>query len=132
MVALLSSKMTVLENQSIQNAAAAIDAADALLISAGAGMGVDSGLPDFRGDQGFWKAYPVIARLGLSFSEMANPLWFSRDPQLVWPFYGHRLYLDRATTAHARFAQLLTWGQKNQRLFCLHVGCGRAVSKGGI
>lgn len=29
--------------------------ADGLLITAGAGMGVDSGLPDFRGDQGFGK-----------------------------------------------------------------------------
>ena len=25
-----------------------------LLITAGAGMGVDSGLPDFRGKKGFW------------------------------------------------------------------------------
>ena len=30
--------------------------ADAIIITAGAGMGVDSGLPDFRGDLGFWKA----------------------------------------------------------------------------
>ena len=29
-----------------------------LLIGAGAGMGVDSGLPDFRGKEGFWRAYP--------------------------------------------------------------------------
>ena len=27
--------------------------ADAVIIAAGAGMGVDSGLPDFRGDKGF-------------------------------------------------------------------------------
>ena len=27
--------------------------ADAVIITAGAGMGVDSGLPDFRGDLGF-------------------------------------------------------------------------------
>jgi NAD-dependent SIR2 family protein deacetylase len=25
-------------------------------------MGVDSGLPDFRGTQGFWRGHPVIAR----------------------------------------------------------------------
>ena len=51
--------------------------ADSILITAGAGMGVDSGLPDFRGNEGFWKAYPPIAKLGLTFSEMANPQWFS-------------------------------------------------------
>jgi NAD-dependent SIR2 family protein deacetylase len=42
----------------IQQAATAIVAADAILITAGAGMGVDSGLPDFRGHQGFWKTHP--------------------------------------------------------------------------
>jgi NAD-dependent SIR2 family protein deacetylase len=36
-------------------------------------MGVDSGLPDFRGDHGFWKAYPMYERLGLSFVDAANP-----------------------------------------------------------
>lgn len=36
-----------------QRAAESILAADGLLIGAGAGMGVDSGLPDFRGPQGF-------------------------------------------------------------------------------
>ena len=56
----------------ISLAAAAIRSADALLITAGAGMGVDSGLPDFRGNEGFWKAYPVVARLGLSFEDMGR------------------------------------------------------------
>ena len=32
--------------------------AESFIITAGAGMGVDSGLPDFRGKEGFWKAYP--------------------------------------------------------------------------
>ena len=31
--------------------------ADYVIITAGAGMGVDSGLPDFRGNEGFWRAY---------------------------------------------------------------------------
>jgi len=60
------------ENQ-VRLAAEAVKAADALLVTAGAGMGVDSGLPDFRGAHGFWRAYPAIAKLGLSFEEMANP-----------------------------------------------------------
>ncbi|MFM6905410.1 MAG: NAD-dependent deacetylase, partial [Acinetobacter tjernbergiae] len=36
--------------------------ADSLIISAGAGMGVDSGLPDFRGNQGMWRAYPELGK----------------------------------------------------------------------
>jgi NAD-dependent SIR2 family protein deacetylase len=93
----------------IHQAAEAIRAADGLLIAAGAGMGVDSGLPDFRGSEGFWKAYPVVARLGLSFAEMANPAWFERDAHLAWAFYGHRLNLYRRTVPHDGFAKLLAW-----------------------
>jgi len=91
----------------IERAAAALNDAGALLIAAGAGMGVDSGLPDFRGDRGFWKAYPAIARLGKSFVEMANPRWFHTDPGLAWAFYGHRLNLYRATRPHEGFRSLL-------------------------
>ena len=36
----------------------ALAQADALVITAGAGMGVDSGLPDYRGREGFWRHYP--------------------------------------------------------------------------
>jgi NAD-dependent SIR2 family protein deacetylase len=87
----------------IRMAAKAIQEADALFITAGAGMGVDSGLPDFRGNSGFWKAYPPIAKLGLSFSEMANPKWFDQKPEMAWAFYGHRLNLYRATVPHRGF-----------------------------
>ena len=66
-------------DRDLERAAQAVAHAEAMLIGAGAGMGVDSGLPDFRGDQGFWRAYPPIARLGLSFVEMANPQWFEDD-----------------------------------------------------
>ena len=85
----------------IQRAAAAIEAADTILIGAGAGMGVDSGLPDFRGDEGFWRAYPPFR--GRSFAEMASPRGFQEDPQLAWGFYGHRLNLYRATVPHVGF-----------------------------
>jgi NAD-dependent SIR2 family protein deacetylase len=94
-----------------ERAAVLIAGADALLITAGAGMGVDSGLPDFRGTEGFWKAYPPIARLGISFVEMANPHWFHTHPRLAWAFYGHRLALYRNTLPHDGFGWLLEQGQ---------------------
>jgi len=79
----------------------------AILITAGAGMGVDSGLPDFRGDEGFWKAYPPMKKLNISFSQMANPTWFYSDPSFAWGFYGHRLNLYRETIPHKGFEMLL-------------------------
>jgi len=59
-------------DSAIQAAATVIDNADALVILAGAGMGVDSGLPDYRGDEGLWRAYPRLKHLGLSIAEMAK------------------------------------------------------------
>jgi NAD-dependent SIR2 family protein deacetylase len=96
-------------DDAIELAAASIRDADALLITAGAGMGVDSGLPDFRGGAGFWKAYPPYEKLGLRFEQMANPALFESDPELAWGFYGHRLHLYRTVRPHAGFAKLLAW-----------------------
>lgn len=101
--------MSPAPEQAIQQAAEAIAAADALIIGAGAGMGVDSGLPDFRGTEGFWNAYPPYAKLGLDFVSMANPEWFNRDPEFAWGFYGHRLELYRRVVPHAGFAILKRW-----------------------
>ena len=95
--------------QAYQQAADAILGADALLIGAGAGMGVDSGLPDFRGPEGFWRAYPAFH--GRRFEEMSNPVWFRRDPEQAWGFFGHRLNLYRATAPHAGFQILRRWGE---------------------
>jgi NAD-dependent SIR2 family protein deacetylase len=101
----------------IDRAARVIAEADYLLITAGAGMGVDSGLPDFRGNEGFWKAYPPYKKLGLNFMAMANPRSFTGDPALGWGFYGHRLGLYRRTVPHDGFAILRRWAQAKRGYF---------------
>jgi len=97
---------------SLEHAAALIGHADLLIVTAGAGMGVDSGLPDFRGNQGFWKAYPALARARMEFASVASPSTFREDPALAWGFYGHRLNLYRATVPHAGFGLLRKWGER--------------------
>lgn len=94
----------------LREAAEIIAAANALVIGAGSGMGVDSGLPDFRGPEGFWKAYPPFR--GRDFSEISTPHWFQTDPELAWGFFGHRLNLYRAAVPHAGFAILQRWAQR--------------------
>ncbi|HEY1226196.1 MAG TPA: NAD-dependent deacetylase, partial [Ramlibacter sp.] len=96
----------------IARAAALLRDADALLIGAGAGIGVDSGLPDFRGDHGFWRAYPPLAARGIRFVEIANPHSFMAHHELAWGFYGHRLALYRDTVPHAGFAVLREIGAR--------------------
>ena len=93
--------------ENLKKAKQLLQESDAVFITAGAGMGVDSGLPDFRGVEGFWNAYPKAKELGLAFEEMANPEWFESDPQLAWAFYGHRLHLYRDTVPHEGFSKLL-------------------------
>jgi NAD-dependent SIR2 family protein deacetylase len=102
----------ILDETTLQQAAEAVATADALLIGAGAGMGVDSGLPDFRGDKGFWKAYPPYEKLGLNFVSLAQPRWFRNDPTLAWGFYGHRMNLYRSTQPHDGFGILLSWAKR--------------------
>ena len=102
-------------DHALDRAARAIATADALLIGAGAGMGVDSGLPDFRGKEGFWRAYPPYQRLGLDFVSLANPRWFAEDATLAWGFYGHRMGLYRRTTPHEGFAILRRWASRMSR-----------------
>ena len=92
-----------------EKAAHIIREAEAFVITSGAGMGVDSGLPDFRGNQGFWQTYPPYARMGLSFIDAANPAHFQRDPAFGWGFYGHRTNLYRATIPHEGFHIIQRW-----------------------
>lgn len=92
--------------------------ADALIIAAGAGIGVDSGLPDFRGNEGFWKAYPALVHAQMAFTSIASPATFHDDPALAWGFYGHRLRLYRDTQPHAGFGLLRKWGE------CMDYGYG--------
>ncbi len=99
----------MLEAQRFERALAWLRDADGLLITAGAGMGVDSGLPDFRGRAGLWRAYPALKQARIAFQAIANPKAFHHLPALAWGFYGHRLELYRKTTPHRGYAILQRW-----------------------
>jgi NAD-dependent SIR2 family protein deacetylase len=88
----------------LKAAAKLILRADGLLLTAGAGMGVDSGLPDFRGDGGFYRAYPALGEAGIRFTDVANGLTFQSNPERAWGFYGHRLRLYRDTIPNEGYA----------------------------
>lgn len=48
----------------------------------GAGISAESGVPTFRGEGGLWRQFRAV--------DLATPEAFSRDPKLVWEFYGWR------------------------------------------
>jgi NAD-dependent SIR2 family protein deacetylase len=103
--------MATSESKKLRQAADWLQEADGLLVTAGAGMGVDSGLPDFRGRKGFWRAYPALKLAHLKFENIASPVALQRVPTLAWGFYGHRLELYRKTEPHEGFGILRRWGE---------------------
>ncbi|KAL4463106.1 hypothetical protein ABPG74_007107 [Tetrahymena malaccensis] len=107
-----------------------IQSANSLIITAGAGMGVDSGLPDFRGKEGFWKNY-IPFRDKFSFTECANPRFLEDHPNLFWGFYGHRLHLYRNTQPHKGFEILKSWSQ-NKKSFVLTSNVDGHFQKAGF
>jgi len=102
--------------------------ADSLIISAGAGMGVDSGLPDFRGNQGMWRAYPELGKQRIDFTEIANPAAFKCQPHLAWGFYGHRLALYRQTMPHQGFNLLKQLAERLALPHCCPTNITRRTS----
>lgn len=59
-----------------------IEPSDRVFILTGAGISAESGIPTFRGVGGLWRNYRI--------EEVASPIAWKRDPQLVWEFYSMR------------------------------------------
>ncbi|EAA5259357.1 Sir2 family transcriptional regulator [Salmonella enterica subsp. enterica] len=105
-----------------QRAAQLIYSAEALLVTAGAGMGVDSGLPDFRGKNGFYTAYPQFRLSGRDFRNVASPFFFTEHPRQAWGFYTHRFHLYRNATPHSGYKIIADWlAVKNGFVFTTNV-----------
>jgi len=89
----------------VLRAAEALASCDALLFTAGAGMGVDSGLPDFRGSTGLFKD----RGLAMTYEEMSDDKWFTEDPAFAWGVNYTQLEMYRQTPPHAGYNTLLKW-----------------------
>lgn len=76
-------------------------AAEGVVILAGAGMGVDSGLADFRGDTGLW----TMAKE--NFLKYSTARAFDDDPVIAWNFYIDRIRQYGEVAPHCGFTGLL-------------------------
>jgi NAD-dependent SIR2 family protein deacetylase len=109
-----------------------LKAADVIVITAGAGMGVDSGLPDFRGNEGMWKAYPALGNKKIDFMNIANPKAFKKFPKLAWAFYGHRYDLYKNTQPHAGYGAILELAKQKKDYFVVTSNVDGAFQKAGV
>ena len=72
-----------------------------VLVLTGAGVSAESGIPTFRGKDGYWR--------NLDPTKLATPEAFARDPQLVWEWYRERrqrIRNARPNVAHEAIARL--------------------------
>lgn len=104
----------------LQRAAMAIRNAKALVVTAGAGLSVDSGLPDFRGREGFWREYPPLKKQGINLTDMNNPRWFENDPQMAWGFFGHCHNMYKSTDPHEGFRIIKSWTDRMEKGFFVY------------
>ena len=66
----------------LARAAEALRWATKVCVLSGAGVSAESGVPTFRASDGLWEGHRV--------EDVATPMAFDRDPQLVWRFYNGR------------------------------------------
>ena len=72
-----------------------------VLVITGAGVSAESGIPTFRGKDGYWRNLDPI--------KLATPEAFARDPDLVWQWYRERRQRIRdaqPNAAHEAIAKL--------------------------
>jgi NAD-dependent deacetylase len=64
-----------------------------ILVITGAGVSAESGIPTFRGKDGYWRNFDP--------AKLATPEAFARDPKLVWEWYRERRERIRSAQPNA-------------------------------
>ena len=99
-----------------------------ILVLTGAGVSAESGIPTFRGKDGYWR--------NLNPAKLATPEAFAKDPGLVWEWYRERRQRIRnaqPNPAHKAIAKLAQYAQEfllvTQNVDDLHARAGSSKEK---
>ncbi|TAD99562.1 MAG: NAD-dependent deacetylase [Bacteroidetes bacterium] len=84
-----------------------LEKADSVVINTGAGMGVDSGLADYRGNGGQWGQ--VESQTNASVFEIVNPQALLENPAYGWKLFGTRIKEYATIDPHQGFYILKKW-----------------------
>lgn len=104
-----------------------------LLFLTGAGVSAESGIPTFRGEEGYWR----IGSRNYFPEELATRAAFARMPDQIWGFYLYRRGVCRAAQpndGHLALAQLeRTLGERfllvTQNVDGLHLRAGNTLAR---
>ncbi|HKU69148.1 MAG TPA: NAD-dependent deacylase [Candidatus Baltobacteraceae bacterium] len=107
----------------MQDVVDALRRAESIFVLTGAGMSAESGLPTFRGVDGYWGKHRV--------EDLASPQGFDRDPRTVWRWYNERILAyggAQPNAGHYALAQLETLAERmtiaTQNVDSLHARAG--------
>src|SRR6184192_1430895 len=99
-----------------------------VLVITGAGVSAESGIPTFRGKDGYWR--------NLDPAKLATPTAFQNDPKLVWEWYRERregIRKSEPNPAHQAIAKLAQHAREfllvTQNVDDLHARAGSSKEK---
>ena len=98
------------------------------LVLTGAGVSAESGIPTFRGKDGYWQ--------NLDPAKLATPEAFARDPELIWQWYRERRRRIRSAQPNAAHQAIVKLAQRAQEFLLatqnvddLHARAGMPAEK---
>jgi NAD-dependent deacetylase len=113
--------------------AAALASGGRLVVVTGAGLSADSGIPTFRGEEGYWR----VGSRNYHPTELATAAAFRRVPEVVWPWYLYRRGVCRAAEPNAAHRALAALGEAlgermtllTQNVDGLHLRAGHCAAR---
>ena len=100
------------------NLLSVIRSAESVLFLFGAGMSVDSGIPDYRSSGGWYEMDGPFARIGKTGNDVLAVM--QQQPELAWGMWGFRQNLCSQASPHAGYLALAREAaQKPSRCFVL-------------
>ena len=101
-----------------------LEAAEAPVISTGAGMSSESGVRTFRGEDGYWREHRA--------EDLASPEGLMKDPELVWKWYEERLKAYDDIQPHAGYYALVQLQERIGKLPVVTQNVDGLLQKAGL
>ena len=95
-----------------------------VFVLTGAGVSAESGIPTFRGKDGYWR--------NLDPTRLATPEAFASDPELVWEWYRERRHRIRDAQPNAAHEAIARLGQRTEDFLLVTQNVDDLHSRSGV
>jgi len=115
----------------LRNSYRTIREAEAIVVFAGAGIGVDSGLEQYRGEDGLWTKSLLINDKQILYQDLLCHESFDKMPEQSWSFIAWLIDKYKNTILHNGFKILLDL-VKEKEYFVVTTNCDEQFQKAGF